>query len=219
MISSNELLKNLYQKSLNDFQCFTDKFSKECLHGPLLINPKAYYGQETKLLIIGQETYGWASEYTDINAQMSCYEEFNVGENYVSSPFWNVTRKVERLLNIEPFSCAWSNLNRFDHNGGSPVGDVEFEMPQFDRILVDEIKILKPDICLFYTNHKYDWRLKNIYDGLLMEDIHGLPTNHFCKLSHSDLPFRSYRTPHPKTMRMQGWENQFIEYLTNTNGL
>jgi hypothetical protein len=217
MNTSNELLKNLYRKSLQEFKCFTDKFSEDCLHGPLLISLSSYYDQNTKFMIIGQETYGWAAEYTNINAQISCYEDFNMGENYTSSPFWNITRKVEALFENEPYSCAWSNLNRFDHNGGSPKGNVELEIPKFDQILAEEIKILKPDLCLFYTNHKYDWRLKQIYTGLSLEEIHGLPTKHFCKLSHPDLPLRSFRTPHPKTMRMQGWENDFIGYLSNNH--
>ena len=50
----------------------------------------------------------------DTNEQLETYEEFDFGVSYYSSPFWNIIRKVERALSIEPYAIAWSNLNRFD---------------------------------------------------------------------------------------------------------
>jgi hypothetical protein len=58
-------------------------------------------------LAIGQETYGWEI-FSDVVTEeecagmMSAYEDFNVGEKYYASPFWNVIRKIETALGNEP---------------------------------------------------------------------------------------------------------------------
>ena len=120
---------------------------------------------------------------------------------------------MECALGVRPHSIAWSNLNRFDQNVGAPVGAVLEEIAKFDCILRKEIEVLQPDICILFTNHKYDNRLKNMYKGLVFEDIDGLPPTHFSKLTHPLLPNITIRAPHPKTIRTQFWEGAFIEYI------
>lgn len=65
----------------------------------------------------------------------------------------------------------------------------------------------------FFTNHKYDGRIKNIYKGIKFENIESLRKKHFTKLVHKDLPQISIRTPHPRTIRTKLWENDFIKYV------
>jgi hypothetical protein len=206
------MLKELYQSHLGPISDFVRAFPDETLHGPLLMDPVAYYDQPTKLLVVGQETGGWARHLADVEAQLQCYRDFNLGDKW-PGPFWNITRKIESALSIEPCSCAWTNLNRFDHDGEAPSGAVLEAMPSLDFLLAEEIRALKPDVLIFFTNRKYDGRLTNLFPDLQFSDIAGLPSSHFARLTHKDLPAATIRTPHPRSIRMQGWEDSFISFI------
>lgn len=205
-------LRALYQTHRDRFAEFARSFPDEGLQGPLLLDPPTYTGQRTKLLVVGQETGGWLDNYDDIDAQLKIYRDFNLGDKWMG-PFWNITRKVESALGIDRCSCAWTNLNRFDHDGEPPTGAVLDAMPALDFLLREEIQILRPDVCIFYTNRKYDHRLTALYPEVQFADISGLPRGHFARLTHNELPPVTVRTPHPRTIRMKGWEEAFIAFI------
>ena len=205
-------LRDLYLSHSNRLAEFAGMFPEEDLQGPLLLDPRAYLNQQTKLLVVGQETGGWLDDYHNVDAQLKKYREFNLGEKW-RGPFWNITRKVETALGIDKCSCAWTNLNRFDHNGKPPVGAVLEAMPTLDFLLREEIQILRPEVCILYTNRKYDHRLQALYPGIEFANIPELPSSHFARLTHSALPFNTIRTPHPRTMRAQHWEESFISFV------
>ena len=145
-----QALRDLYQAHIERFAQFVNSFPNEHFNGPLLMESSAYYQQPRKLLIVGQQTYGGPCEYGNIDAQLEWYRKFNMGwqegKRDYPSPFWNVTRKVEFVLGIERYSCAWSNLNRFDHNGGPPKGEkILEEVAKLDFLVREEIQILNPD--------------------------------------------------------------------------
>jgi hypothetical protein len=212
-----QTLKQLYEKHLNQFKQFVYTFPTEHFEGPLLMDPSGYYRQSRRLLIVGQETYGWGCEYDNVEAQLELYRNFNMGEKYWATPFWNLTRKMEDILGIEKYSCAWSNLNRFDHNGGSANGEcrekILDELSKLDFLIKEEIQILKPDVCLFFTNRKYDHRIKALYPEVQFQDIEGLPGSHFARLTHEALPKLTLRTPHPRTIRTRKWEEALLIYM------
>lgn len=212
VMSINEKLEDLYSSYLPKLTRFVEKFSSENLHGPLLVKIGGYTREPLKLMVVGQETYGWEKSLS-ITDQFNTYEDFNFGSEYKSTPFWNIIRKVEAAFGVTPYSIAWSNLNRFDQNVGAPVGEVLNQVTEFDNILRDEIDILNPDVCILFTNHKYDSRLSKMYKGLVFEDIDGLPEMHFARLIHSQLPKVTIRAPHPKTIRMKSWEECFLNYI------
>ena len=211
-----DTLQKLYQEQFEKLCQAREAFPNEELNGPFLMEPTTYFEQSIKLLIVGQETYGWSCEYKNINAQLKTYREFNHGQNYRSSPFWNITRKIEDILEISPYSCAWTNLNRYDHNGRAPTGKILDELLKLDFLVKEEIEILKPDVCMFFTNWKYDDRIKSLYDKIEFQDIEGLPTGHFSRLVHATLPGLTFRTPHPKTIRVQKWEDAFSDAMRKT---
>ncbi len=185
------------------------------MQGPLLMDPVLYFRQPVKLLIIGQETSGWCCEYRDIPKQLAAYREYDVGRGAKDSytRFWDVTRKLEACLGIAPCSCAWSNLNRFDYNGGRAPWDVQQELSKLDFMLKEEIRILQPDVCIFYTSRNYDHRITALFPGVLIEDVEGLPESIFARLTHPALPAATLRTPHPISMQLKGTESAFIDYM------
>jgi len=209
-------LRMLYDSVLTQMISVRERMNGVGLEGPLLMAPTNYFEQPFKLLIVGQETGGWHCEYDSIDEQLQCYQRFNVGTNYRSSPFWNITRKAESALGVASYSCAWTNLNRFDYKGKAPPSHIQKELIELDFIVKEEIRILRPDACLFYTNRKNDYRLRNLYEELRIDDIDGLPKSHFAKLSHPELPRNTFRTPHPKSMRLRKTEQGFIDHLSRT---
>ena len=209
----NELLE-LYSKRQKDFKSVLEKFPEDDLAGPFLMSPSPdYYNQPNRLLIIGQETNGWSYHIDDLEKQMKQYDDFNVGIEYYASPFWNITRKVETALDNKPYSCAWTNLNKFDLDAGRPYGEYEVEISKLDDILVSEINILKPDFCLFYTGPSFDYRIKKIFKDIEFIEIPNFTARQFCKLKHPDLPENSYRSHHPKSLRIRYIEDDFINYI------
>lgn len=207
-------LAEIYNNKISDFEKIADKFKDVDLHGPLLTSPgKLYENSKIKLLIVGQETKGWHNINSGIEHLMNIYEKFDLGRNYYSSPFWNITRKVERALEIEEYSCAWTNLNKYDVNAKRPKGIYEKEISSFDDILVDEIELLNPDICVFFTGPHFDTRLKKIYNNLIFQAEDDWKTNQLVSLKHEKLPKITIRTYHPKYLRMQKFESAFIELV------
>jgi len=211
----NELL-SLYISRQKDFQKVIEQFpeDKDKLAGPLLMSPNpSYYSSPNKLFIIGQETNGWTYHIDDIEKQMKTYEDFNVGFKYTASPFWNITRKVEKVLDNQPHSCAWTNLNKFDLSGRRPTGIYETAISALDDILISELKIIKPDFCLFFTGPSFDYRLKIIFQNIDFIKLPNFSKRQFCKLKHPDLPENSYRSYHQKSLRMRHLEKDFIDYI------
>ncbi len=209
-----ELLE-MYQSHQSKFKNIKDQFENNRIYGPYLISPSSkYIEQKNRLLIIGQETNGWSEYVEDVDKQMQCYEKFNVGEKYKSTPFWNVIRKVEKILNNEHFSCLGANINKFDVDQKRPKGKYETAIAELDNILDNEIKILKPKICIFFTSHTFDYRLKNIFPRVDFLETEGFNTKVLCQLKHSSLPELSFRTYHPKFLRINKKEAKFLDFIS-----
>lgn len=216
----NEELLSLYQTRQADFENIILQFKGTDLAGPLLMSPNPTYGvQKAPLLIVGQETKGWAYLHgNDIHKQMTVYEEFNVGDGYYSSPFWNVTRKVEQALGGVPYSCAWTNLSKFDVEGGRSYGKQEQLIATVDDLLVAEISILKPRVCLFFTGPDFDSRIQHIFPGIMYQSVANWPKRELARLEHPDLPVNAFRTYHPNYLRRSGLEPAIIEFIAGISG-
>lgn len=213
---AKEKLIELYKSKQHEFKSIVETFPDEDLAGPFLMSPnEKYFQQKNKLLIIGQESCGWSYFVDDIGSQMGNYEQFNLGIDYYPSPFWNITRKVETALGNELYSCAWTNLNKFDLDSGRPYGEHLEQISKLDYILVNEMEIIAPKICLFYTGPSFDERLSKIFDGIIFQEIEGWSIRQFCKLIHPKLPKNSFRSYHPKSLRIRYLEDDFIDYMNN----
>lgn len=212
----NNELKNMYEKNVSRFISIRNQFIDDDLPGPFLMSPnELYFKQKNRLMIIGQQTYGWSYKENDVEYQMKHYEEFNVGETYHPSPFWNITRKVENAIGNDNYSCAWTNLNKFDLEEGKPYGKYETAIAQLDNILLEEISILKPNICIFFTGPSFDFRLSALFKDVKFNETEGWPTRQLCQLSHPSLPEKSFRTFHPKYLRIKYIEDDFIDFMKN----
>jgi hypothetical protein len=211
----NQLLR-LYKDRQNDFKSILGKFPNACLNGPFLMSPdKIYTDQKRRLLIIGKETNGWPVEGENLDKQMKQYGKFNVGLGYYSSPFWSVTRKLEELLGNKSHSCAWSNLSKFDLDCGSPYGEYEDAVSTVDDILKEEIEIIDPLICIFFTGPSLDDRIKDVFTDVKFEKCGEWNERALSKLVHPNLPTKTYRVYHPNYLRRAGFEDDFLEFMSS----
>lgn len=211
-----EQLRNLYQTKVKDFKNIKDVFPEDDLAGPFLISPNELYLKQSKrLMIVGQQTNGWSYFIEDVDKQMKTYEEFNLGIDYYSSPFWNITRKVERALGNDEYSCVWTNLFKFDLDANRPYGAYDFEVSKLDSIFIKEIEILQPDICIFFTGPSFDHKIEELFKGINFEKVGEWEERQLCKLKHKNLPVLTYRTHHPKSLRLRYLEEDFINFVKN----
>lgn len=207
----------LYTDRSQDFKSIHEQFTDINLHGPFLMSPNdSYIRQKNPLLIIGQETYGWSKSADDLIKNMDVYEKFNVGINYYSSPFWNVTRKVENAIGNDPYSCAWTNISKYDVNGKRVYGEYEVAISTLDNMLAAEIKIIQPKVCVFFTGPAFDERIKNIFPAIEFQQVQGWKIRQLCQFKHPNLPELSFRTYHPNYLRRSGLEHNFIDFLTKS---
>ena len=136
---------------------------------PEMINDPQYY----KIMIFGQETKGWydhCSLEKWIEIGMNEYENFYLNKNGFKSKknrissFWQKFRFFEKELskilieqNKKPI-FIWNNISKIGNSGGrTGVSDSNraIEREYFD-VIVKEVEIIKPDLCIFMTGPKRD---------------------------------------------------------------
>lgn len=218
MSIKEELLK-AYCIRISDFQHIQDVCKNDNIAGAFLMSPNENYAKQPfPFFAVGQETYGWEI-FSDVvteeecEGMMSAYEDFNVGEKYYASPFWNVIRKIETALGNESSSCAWTNISKYDQNGGRPDAEHEKLFSIVDNLIIDEMKIIKPKVCLFFTSHNFDYRLENIFEDIEFVEVDDFDINTLCQLKHPNLPILTFRTYHPRYLRMSGIEESVIDFI------
>jgi len=198
-----EKLLELYNSRKIDFE-YIDKNCTVKVNGPFLLSPTEMYSrQPNPLLIIGQETNGFCKNEKDLEKRMDCYEKFGSGIEYnrKSSPFWNVTRKIEKILGDEEYSCAWTNISKYDQENKTPSLENTKFISKVDNLLIEEINILKPKVCIFYTSYKFDLRIQNIFNEVEFISIPEFEKKQVCQLKHAALPELTFRTYHPGYLR------------------
>lgn len=209
-------LVKLYESREDCFKLIYEKYENQNINGPLLMFPsEAYLSSKTRFLVVGKETAGWEQFNIGIEQLLSCYENFNVGENYKKkgSPLWHLVRFTENELGNSKYSCMWTNLSKYDQNKKEPDTKHREELSQFDDLLKGEISILKPNFCLFLTNHKFDYRLENIFEDLKFVPVDGFDPNILVQLQSPDLPGLCYRTSHPGWISRQNKKSQLKDRI------
>lgn len=207
-------LFKLYEHNIVNFEKIISNHPDNSIAGPLLIaTSELYLKEELKLLVIGQDTNGWGHDYLDPGLQMNLYKNFNVGEKY-NSVFWSVVRKLEGQMGISKCSCLWTNINKFDVDSKRPKNEYEISISAIDSILVEEIRIIQPDVCVFFTGPDFDMRIKGIFKDIVFEKINDNEERTISRLSHRDLPFLTFKTYHPQYLRRSAIEDTILNIIT-----
>jgi hypothetical protein len=172
---------------------------------PLLLHvPEAYPASRCKLLVIGQQTRGWAQPGDNtIETLQGKYDRFHLGEHLLRTPFWQACHKLAGALNGDElrYDFLWSNLIRVDQDRRRPDPLVEDEIGRVFPVLPREIEITQPDVVVFFTGPLYDARLLNTFPGLEIFKAAGYKIQALARLRHPGLPYQSYRTYDPAYLR------------------
>lgn len=200
------------------------------LSAPLLIYPtKRWVEADKKVLVIGQETFGWGANSTrrgvfnsfldfqayedSIDALLRNYEQFNFafGTKYYGSPFWSAYRQIRRAVDDGDVdgiktSVLWTNLFKVDFEEGSVLkaGTRQRYLIQsaFRGRLTTEIRILKPDALVFFTGPNYNFELESEFEGLSLKRFNEHDVSRSALLKHSSFGNAlAIRTYHPRYLR------------------
>ncbi len=202
-------LNTLYEKNWKELNTVLPK--DRGISNPLFIRvPEAYEKAELKLMVIGKETNSWWSDLGDPTKPttpeklVDCYRDFNLGEKYVKSPFWWAAHQLQSKLSavVPPFGFVWSNLFICDQNKRTPENDIADKLRTMS-VLQAEIDILQPHAIVFFTGwNPYDYTIDRLFQGNDKIPING-DGKLLAQLSHRGLPISSFRTYHPKYLRLK----------------
>ena len=181
------------------------------LYGPYLLAPHdSYWNAGVKVAFVGHETKGWETSDCDVPRQMYCYHMFNLGSEYYSSPFWNVIRKLEHRLTGSTYCSAALNINRYDQDEGSPSWPNQQVLSELDFLLLEDLKLLAPDIVILFTGPHYEPRVERLL-GRSRTVLDGHTERQLCEIEFPFLRGRVFRTYHPNYLRRSGLEEGVIE--------
>ena len=174
----------------------------EGVSGPLLVAVPEGFDQATvRLMIVGQQTYGWPCVSLGLDELLRRYRCFDLGRCYRRSPFWQASHSLYARLNPNGPDRAfvWSNLVKVDQCARRPSPQLEEEVCRLG-LLAGELQVVRPDAVVFFTGPYYDERLRQTFAGVelapLTPDVRDVAL-----LKHPDFPAKAYRTYHPAYLR------------------
>ncbi len=218
----NRQLYKLYRKYWDETYEFLKKLKEEYkkdISYPLLLYVfNTYKHAKIKLLIIGQQTLEW-DRFGDFDKSgdiicelMRSYRDFKLGDGTVNpgSPFWRAARILYETLNpsYQRYGFMWTNIIKIDqHNKsknryGEPDDSIKKEMIRRFPVVPYEIKILKPDVVVFFTGPNYDWCLKETFPQAKFSNIPPFRKHELSFVRDNKiLPKLTFRTYHPNYLQ------------------
>ena len=172
LISKAEIIdidKDIYQ--IIGLQCQKCKDFRKIPANPLLlkVNEEEYENSDLKVMIFGQETYGWHRFGTKLSEEMDKYMNFfnYKSENIAAykgsqkSSFWKAfkwfRKNINKHFDDKNIYYLWNNISKigsYMNETGVPKNIRELERNFFNHIIVEELKILKPDIVIFFIGNR-----------------------------------------------------------------
>jgi hypothetical protein len=210
MENINDRLLELYQRHWGSYESTRNSM----LARPLLLKIKdesRYISSDYRVMIFGQETNRWNSKNAWLPKEtMNVYEcFFNDGKVNYPGPFWNESKRFMSLLQKampeKAISYTWNNVVKIGREGKGFPGEVAFnnELSCFN-VINEEINILNPDLLLFFSGPKYDYRIEKKLGPFEKIRIADYDTNFLCKIKFKNLSILSFRTYHPNYLYRKG---------------
>ena len=163
----NERLFSLYHNHMQALDALYADLDAKCVEdyaGPLLPYcwEELYLRSQHRLVMIGQETNGWYCDYMksdgEIRKNIEVYKNFQLGAE-CNSTFWLYAHRFNLELNgFDDLNFIWMNVNKFGRNTGKGKSEqvVLDDEVHYYNLLAEELEILQPDVCLFFTGPNYD---------------------------------------------------------------
>lgn len=198
---------------------------------PLLIgvDEEEYKNADIRLMIFGQETNNWFELFNpDIEKVLSYYDEYFLSGDWETDTrraFWQGLKPYINAIKAKypnkKVAFVWNNIikiGKLDEKGTPPDYIYNIEKTYFS-VVKEEIKILKPNMILFFTGPNYDNKLVDNFGELKLNKISSLPEYELASLDLLDIP-NVFRTYHPMGAKFFGKEyidKCFTAIIDNTN--
>ncbi|WP_151945738.1 hypothetical protein [Aliarcobacter butzleri] len=207
----NEKLKLIYENYWDEYNKNAEGLNQNnFIASPLLlkVDEEKYNQSDIKIMIFGQETWGWHTFGLGIDKLMNHYEGFMNSskpyDGYNKSAFWKAFKFFEKELNKkyekENLYFIWNNISKIGQNDGAT--GVANEIRNLERtyfsVVKDEVLLLKPDIVIFFTGPNRDGDIKfHFKDVTFKKAFEDKNIREIACVQSIDLPLKSIRLYHP----------------------
>jgi hypothetical protein len=223
---TNKKLLDLYKERYLKLSELLTKKNKTLGHSNKSTNPlllkidEKYANANFKIMVFGQETNYWYSEENEgefhgkIKPIFDLYEDFFLSNDCYSygGQFWNGVSKFVQLAEKEineEVGLVWNNVIKVGKCGkGTPLKSIQEIQFKYFNIIKEEIKILKPDLLVFFSGPNYDYHIEKSFEKLEKISINGFSERQLCELKLSCL-VPAFRTYHPNYL----WRNDINKFL------
>lgn len=183
-----------------------------------------YTKADIKIMFFGQEPHRWKNDMdTDVGDLMAVYEDF-LDDKYVvegSSGYFSEDEiKNSRIFKfaingimscmrddvLRPYpgkrvSMIWNNISKLSTRDGKPVNMQVHEIERnYFHVIPEEVRILKPDILIFFTGPGQDRYYEYIKENFTIAGepsaLGNLPVHDVAKLPIKEATL-AYKTYHP----------------------
>lgn len=224
----NQKLLDLYKQKYPVLSQVLLEKNKSLTHAdkatnPLLIKVDSQYtNSDLKVMFFGQETNYWYGEKNkgefigQIEPLLDLYESFYLkGKCYsYGGQFWNGVSRFKQLLSNDlnvKVGLVWNNVIKIGKCGrGMPFKSIQDTQFEYFNVIQEEIKILSPDILVFFSGPNYDVQIAKSFGELQKFRIENFAERQICQLILTDTPL-AFRTYHPNYL----WRNDINAYLNS----
>jgi hypothetical protein len=189
-------------------------------------------------MFFGQETNGWGDIYghgKTVEEIRNSYEGFFNSKycyEHYCKYFFNGIKQIITLLQKrnadKKIGHLCNNVVKMGYNGeGKKFPDKfygDIVKPHLNGIIVEEIKILKPDYIVFLTGPTYCHVIDDVFGTPKRKPVEGFKPNQLCEaiISNEKMPSvkKSFRTYNPGYLQWKGKDvrenyfNKIIEEIT-----
>jgi hypothetical protein len=200
------MLESLYETFWHDIR-LARKYLKTSSSIHLVSPSSSYEKAEFRILLVGLEGNGWVrvSKWPDkgatgrVKSLMDVFDQSALGGETVRDdypqPLSELLNEIRTVHNNTEFvlSSAWSFKNYLGPRNPPRVG-LLFALQVSSRLMLDEIRILEPNMIVFLTGANFDGRLKTVCPKMEISPVPDLDPQHLaslkCDLIQTPLIFR-----------------------------
>jgi len=225
----NKKLSSLYStwnivKTIDDYNSKKDD-SHKVAYPLFLKTDEEYENGNKKLMIFGQETYGWDPssdpEFYGPNMTdnlMKCYYYILRGDH--NTTFFQVAKKfvykLQEKFQNNTVSYSWNNIVKVGYKENKSGYSIDFYekylKPNSNKIINMEIEILRPDYILFFSGPNYDNVLNDVFNNPKRIAVKGVPERQLCEIVIPNVK-KAFRTYHPNYLQRQKITDKYLNII------
>lgn len=211
-------LKEVYEKYWNGYLTHIRNNPNIKAANPyLIVTPSDYYEKKKRVMICGQETQGWGNEFDNcpekatMDTIMRIYAGFVNTRGGYNSPYWQFINSLKSACPDIGFVC--NNIVKIGKKNNPGCDDQINELTlKYFPVIPEEINVLHPDLILFLTGPRYDWRIRKTLGNFKTKQVENIKKFEEIIFDANSLP-KAIRCYHPRYLRVCGQENLVRSFI------